>query len=321
RDFERSQALEAVLAEVNGAIGPVLPPPYTRPRFPVVFILGNARSGTTLMLQWLSQLGAFSYPSNMLARFFANPYFGARVQQALADYDKEDLIGLRGGWDFKSDLGRTRGALAPSEFWYFWRRFFKFGEIQCLSDAELAAVDADGFRRGLAGIEAAFDKPLALKAMIMNWHAPYLDSILDHALFLHVRRDRFACAQSIYEARQRFYGDADRWYAFKPREYPALADKDPFAQVAGQVHYTDRAIEQGLAGVVEDRKLVVDYEAFCADPAATYGAIARRFAAQGCNRLPARYEGPAAFDVNKTVRLDAADADRLRAALATYADG
>src|SRR5690606_4732592 len=115
---------------------------------------------------------------------------------------------------YSSVLGKTQGALAPNEFWYFWRRFFPFGEIQRLEPEVLARVDDRGFLAELAAIESVQDKPFAAKGMILNWNLTYLDALLPKALFLHVVRDPLMTAQSLLEARQKFFGRMDAWYSF-----------------------------------------------------------------------------------------------------------
>ncbi|NVJ97153.1 MAG: sulfotransferase [Alphaproteobacteria bacterium] len=316
-EFVRSDTLEQLLSEVNGAIGDTLPAPYDKPKYPVILIMGNARSGTTLTSQWLSSLGHFAYPSNLLARFYANPYLGGRIQQILADNDPDNQMGLHQQVSFSSALGRTKGALAPSEFWYFWRQFFSFGDIQTLSPEQLASVDTAAFLKGLAGLEAAFDRPVVLKGMIMQWHIPFLDKILDKALFLNVKRDPFYNAQSLYFARKRFFDDVSRWYAFKPPEYNTLKNEPPIRQVAGQIVHTGRAIEEGLKHVSDDRYLSYRYEDFCADPQKLYEDIAAKMKAQHYV-LPAEYGGEPAFDAANTQRLSDAEAHELRTALDAF---
>jgi hypothetical protein len=317
KEFQRSDSLEALLAEVNDAIAPILPPPYARPRYPVVFVMGAPRSGTTLTTQWLAGLGRFAYPTNLSARFFANPYMGARIQQILADHDAGNQIGLQRKTDFSSALGKTDGALAPSEFWYFWRRFFSFGDIQVMSQQALQTADDDGFVRGIAGLEAAFDKPAMLKGMIMNWHVPLLDQLFDKVLFLNLERDAYFNAQSLYFARERFFGDLSRWYSFKPPEYEFLRHESVERQLAGQVVFTRSALRKGLAGVAEERKLTICYEDFCTDPAAVYSQIRERLAAQG-HDLPADYAGESGFDGTNAVKLAPGQENAIRRGLEDY---
>lgn len=316
--FERNTQLEEVLKEINTAILPIAGAPYSAPKHPVIFIVGAPRSGTTLMSQWLSALGPFGYPSNLIARFYANPYFGARIQQALFTFDPHGQIaGGHDAQEFTSDLGRTMGATAPSEFWYYWRQFFKFGDIQHLSDEALGEVDVDSFLKGLAGLEAALSLPLVMKAMNLNWNLSFLNQIMPNVLFINVVRDPFLNAQSLLFARERFFDDRSRWYSFKPPEYETLKLQSPIEQVVGQIYHTRRAVTEGLADIRDERKLTVSYEDFCADPAGVYKSVRNRLQAQGYV-LDAPYKGDTAFSVKTSVKLAASEVDEMKAAVAQY---
>lgn len=83
-------------------------------------------------------------------------------------------------------------------------------------------------------------------------------------LFVQIKRDITTNVASVLEARNRQLGNEDAWYSFKIPEYDQLTNFDPVTQAAGQVYFINQAIEQGLATVNESRKLVVQYEDFCA---------------------------------------------------------
>ena len=317
-DFERDQSLESVLAEINSAIPDTMTPPYNTPQMPVVFIVGAPRSGTTLMSQWLSASGLFAYPSNLIARFFGNPYLGAKIQQALITSDSNRQIFTEDQtFSFSSDLGRTDGALAPSEFWYFWRQFFHFGDISFMSDKELASVDRKGFLSGLAGLEAAQGMPIVTKAMNMNWNLPFLDSIMPHVLFINVERDPFYNVQSLLHARERFFGDRERWYSFKPPAYTELKDRPALEQVVGQIFHNRKGVRTGFETIEADRRLTIDYTAFCSDPATTMAAIKAKFAAQGFD-LADTYDSPTNFKESRSVKLSDEEASEVKRLIAQY---
>lgn len=260
----RIEEVECILHTLADAI-PDVTPEVLNVRHPIVFIMGCARSGTTLVSQFLAKTGAFCYPTNFISRFYFAPYIGALLQRLMFDLDaKGELFGyVKEMGEFESVLGKTRGPLSPNEFWYFWRRFFKFGEIQLLDDSELARVDVEAFVRGLRGIQTVFDKPIFLKGMIANWHIPYLAQHVPNSYFIIVERDLLFNAQSLYLARREYFDNVEKWYSFKPAEYPLLKNKTPFEQVAGQVKYTNDAIDKGVRMVSEDRVIRVRYEQFC----------------------------------------------------------
>lgn len=321
--YRRNPRLESLLDELNELLASAEDRILDRsgtPAFPVVLIVGVPRSGTTLFMQWLAQSGLFAYPSNLLARFYRAPYVGARIQQLLTDPDYAfrdefaDLLATAAG--YRSDLGKTQGLLAPNEFWYFWRRFFPEPQ-EDWSAAARAPEAATRFLKELAALENVFRRPVAMKAMIANWNIPALDALLERVVYVHVRRDPLYNAQSLLEARERFFGDRRRWYSFKPPQFLKLEALDPLEQVAGQVMLTRRAVDKGLEGIPGDRRLEVEYEAFCADPAAIFTALRRRLARQDFD-MQAYYAGPEAFPVSNKWRLRDTDRLRLQAALDAY---
>lgn len=238
-------------------------------RFSKIFIMGPLRSGTTLFTQWLANSGLAAYPTNLLSRFFGAPLVGAKIQQLLTEprYNfRNEILDFNSEINFSSDNGKTKGALAPNEFWYFWRRFLPFGELDYMSGQELQEKgNLEGLRDELNALANIFEKPFAMKAMIMNQNVPQLAEQFEKPLFIWVRRDPVFNIQSALEARKRQYGDINTWYSFKIREYPELKDLDPLESVAGQIFAINRSVEQGIEKLPEHKKLIVQYEDFCAD--------------------------------------------------------
>ena len=295
---------------------------FETPEHPVILIVGCARSGSTLLFQWLASLGYFCYPTNLLSRFYQAPFIGAMVQQILMDAQFDfhgELYDLQSHVDwFSSDLGKTKGALAPHEFWYFWRRFFQFGEIQYLDENQLSSVDVDTFLAELAAVESVFRKPLAMKGMIVNWNIQFINSIMPKVLFLYVKRAPLYNAQSLLETRERFFGTVDRWYSFKPPEWHSLKNSDPYTQVAGQVYFTNKAIMDQLQEIDSSRWLTVEYEAFCRDPRNVFVKLIDRFREQGCQLVNGEYQGPASFESGNLLRLSEDACSRIASAYAEF---
>jgi hypothetical protein len=316
--YERNRGLEDLLRDLSELLAPAERLALARQReraWPVVLVIGPPRSGTTLAMQWLAASGAFGYPTNLLSRFYAAPAIGARVQELLTNPRyafRDELAGLAREVDFTSDLGKTRGALAPNEFWYFWRRFLPTVDIEPLGE-RAGEVDVSGLNAELAALADVFEKPLALKGLMLMYDLPAAAAFLPDAIFLHLERDPLFNAQSLLEARERFFGDRARWYSARPPEAAELERGSPFEQIAGQVVHTQRHIADGLRAVDPTRKLSVSYAGFCADPAATWSALGERLAARGCP-LPG-YDGPPRFEATDTPRLAPADLAALRAAL------
>lgn len=322
REFARNGDLESLISELNDLLAPAegsVAARFSAPAYPVILIVGSPRSGTTLLLQWLASLGEFSYPSNLMSRFYAAPYVGARIQQLLTDERyrfRDEFAELATAQvDFRSSLGKTHGILGPNEFWYFWRRFFRFGDLDYLDETALAQADAVAFAAELAAIESAFGKPFAMKAMIVNSNLRYIARILERAIFVYVRRHPFYNIQSLLEARSRFFGGIEHWYSFRPREYPLLRDATPYQQVSGQIYHLNQAIESALAALPRERSVSVNYEEFCARPQLTYDRLRARCAAAGYE-LASEYRGPERFERQDTVRMSAGE---VAASIEAYA--
>ncbi len=306
-EFRRNPKLEQLLGELNGLLSvcqEAVNRKYESLRFPILLLMGAPRSGTTLFMQWLVESQCWGYPSNLISRFFEAPYIGARVQQVLIENDfRNEITEFKENVPYESTLGKTQGALAPHEFWHFWRRFFTLGpEADIPSPESLAQTDVARFKRELASLEAALEKPLALKGMYLNWNIPFLDSIFDRVLFIHVKRDPAYVIQSLLESRQKFFGSEGMWYSVRPPEYTWLKDLDPVSQVAGQVYFVRKAVEAGMTQVAEPRRLSVDYERFCETPAETWEAIRSKMAAQDYT-LDGEYTGPRSFEAANHIRV------------------
>jgi len=311
--FVRDDRLMMALTEINDALENITRPAADGLKHPIIFIVGCPRSGSTLLMQWIASLGVLAYPSNLVARFYANPYFGVRAQQALYTFDsKKQIIPEQTSEDaYKSSYGHTTGALAPSEFWYFWRRFFHFGENQKICDFHTGGHNLRGFVDELALMEMAFSMPLVMKAMILNWNLPDLYSLFDKCLMIDVSRQPEENAESLYFSRQDFFNDTEKWYSFKPPAYEWLKDLPPLEQVAGQVFYTRQSIERGLEKIPDHSVLKVSHEEFCKNPAAIYSQIKAKLQYMG-TEMP-EYRGIQQFEKTRTSRLSPAEKETISA--------
>jgi len=309
-EFRKNPILEQRLAELNGLLSmcqEMVNQEYAKPRFPILLIMGVPRSGTTLFFQWLAASGHWGYPSNTVSRFYGAPYIGARVQQILFEHDyMHEITAYQQTAAYTSSQGKTQGPTAPHEFWYFWRRFFTFSEdANVVSPEALQKVDVARLNAELATLEAALDKPLAMKAMLLNWNIPFLDAAFEKVLFVHVKREPVYVMQSIIEKRRESFGSEDRWYGFKPPEYHWLKELDPITRVAGQVYFTQKAVDNGLSQVDESRKMIVGYEQFCQTPAVVWELLHSKMAAQGCS-IEGQYAGPDSFATTNSARVSPA---------------
>lgn len=303
--FKRNDSLEDFLSEINNDLW------HTEknilnikePEYPLVFVMGSHRSGSTLLMQWLASLGTISYPTNLMSRFYKSPIIASKIQLLLTDerYNyRNELIDFNNSIDFNSENGKTKGALSPNEFWYFWRRFLPFKELDYLPTEELLEkVDIDTFKSEFAGIMDVFQKPFALKGMILNYNIDFLNKVFEKAIFLYTKRDPLTNIESALKAREKQLGNIEKWYSFKIPEYNELIKLNPYEQVAGQIYYINKAIEDGLESVPEHKKIVVDYETFCENPKKFYEELKYKLKTQGY-KIDSEYEGQKSFNITRS---------------------
>lgn len=310
KEFQKNLELEKYLEEINGdlLIAEQRLLKSTFPKYPVILVMGALRSGTTLATQWLANTGEFVCPSNLVSRFYQAPVIGAKIQRLLLDpiYNFRNELTDRFSTDigYSSQNGKTHGVMAPNEFWFFWRRFFPYAnlDIDYMPDEELAKVfDKETFVKELMGIADVFQKPLAMKGMIANYNIGFLDSILESVIFIHTKREPCSNIASALEAKKRQLGNDREWYSFRiPQMQELLHLNDPVRQAAGQIYYINAAIEKSLENVSEERKMDMQYEEFCENPKKYYDILRKKLNEQGF-LISENYRGKDRFEITRKV--------------------
>lgn len=304
QNFKRNSSLEYFLTEVNDDLWNTEEKLLNikEVEYPLIFIMGAHRSGTTLVMQWLAKLSCVSYPTNLMSRFYKSPIIGSKIQRLLTDeaYNYRDEIrDFNRDINLNSENGKTKGALSPNEFWYFWRRFLPFRELDYLPTSELfEKVDIDTFKSEFAGIVDVFQKPLALKGMILNYNIDFLDKIFEKAIFIYIERDPLTNIESALKAREKQLGSIEEWYSFKIPEYEELKKLNPYEQVAGQVFYINKAVKSAFKNVAEEKKMIVKYEEFCENPKSFFDELKKKLKIHGY-ALDKEYNGESSFNVTR----------------------
>ena len=305
KSFKRNLELEKLLENINELLRSPENKILEKYRsiegnYPVLFIMGPLRSGTTLFMQWLASTGLVAYPTNLLSRFYEAPIVGAKIQLLLTDPRfnfRDEILDFNSTISYFSENGKTKGALSPNEFWYFWRRFLPSSDLDWLPDDKLLElVDKNTLTSELIGLTHVFRKPFALKGMILNYNIPFLDKIFNKAIFIQIKRDPIANVASILDARKRQLGSEKEWYSFKIPEYYQLQGLNPLTQAAGQLHFINKAVAQGISSVDETRRLFVKYEEFCKNPKIYFDMLKEKLC---INDSSISYQGPKSFSITR----------------------
>jgi hypothetical protein len=306
--FQDNIQLNQLLAELKTLLHPVqlkVQKEFKRLQWPVGFVIGNPRSGTTLFLQWIASLGYFAYPSNLLNRFAYAPYIGAMIQKMLFDRDYDfgnELSDIQSKFEFESNLGKSMGALAPCEFYHFFRNFMPNTDPVYLKDEEIKQVDFTGISQGLCSIENAFQKPFFVKGIMLQYNLTELYKQCSDLIFIYIKRKPLYIMQSLLLARETYFNDRSVWWSVKPKEYNWLKDLNVFHQIAGQVYFTRESIELSLLNIPQKNKIVIDYEYFCENLIHIFDIIREKYQEHGYI-IEKEYTGPDSFQVRNETKI------------------
>ncbi len=315
-EFKKNQDLIDLLSELKELLTPIQQKKqnnFNSLRWPVGFIIGNPRSGTSLLLQWLASLGIFSYPSNFLTRFAYAPYIGALIQKMLFDknYDfHEELYDINSGINFESNLGKSKGALATNEFQHFFRTYMPNFDPEYIDKDQLKKVDFIGIKKGICSIQKAFGKPFILKGVMLQNNIQDLVKNIPDIIFFYIKRDPKFNMQSLLLAREKYFDDRSIWWSVKPKQYKFLKNMDIYHQIAGQVYYTNKSIQDELNMLPKEKKIEVQYEEFCQNPKDMYDKIVDIYGMHKY-KIDSKYTGPEKYDVRNTIELEKKENEEL----------
>lgn len=230
--------------------------------FPIVFIVGLPRSGTTLLSQLVSRHLRVGYINNLIARFWLNPLVGIAVSRAVLGQNPGEKINL------ESKHGVTEEPWGPHEFGYFWRHWLHLDECETHHlDKEVASgLEREDLKKVLLQIASAFQRPVVFKNIICGLNASLLSGIYPKSLFIHIQRDTKTIVASILTARLERYGSYSAWWSLKPSSYASIAaETDPIRQVVRQVMEAGVELRRELS-TPNVAMLEVSYETVCRQP-------------------------------------------------------
>ncbi len=274
-----------------------------------ILIVGPPRSGSTLLMQLLTDCLDVGYLTNTHAWLHGAPSWMERIIRSPR---------RRRSTDYASTHGRARGWLAPSECGHWWYRFFR-RRPQHVSAAEADPRAMQRLRAAVRALTLAFDRPVLFKNVVCTVRLDPIGHALPEALFLVIRRDEADNARSLLHGRHRVFGGYDRWWSAEPPDVQTLRTLPPVGQVVGQVRSLHALIDRAREAHGSERFLDIAYHQLCEDPASIVERVVG-FAASHDTPLHRRAEPPAAFEVRRPPRLPEAMERQLAAALADDAD-
>ncbi len=194
-------------------------------RFYPSFIVGLPRSGSTLLHQILVTSFDFNYVSNIKAYFYENIIFGNLLHN---QFKKENSYIS----NFFSKYGNTKGPLEPSEWGWFWRKWFKLtGSEHHISKK----IDWLGLKKELIKAESINKTPLLFDTPFINGNLDLFLKNIGPIIIFNLHRSKKAIYKSIINARINKYDSLHRFYGANTKDKKIKLIGNPYSQVFEQV--------------------------------------------------------------------------------------
>ncbi len=281
------------------------------PKHKTVFILGPPRGGTTLCSQLVAASDLFGISNNIVSRFWNAPALGVMISEILRQQ------GVSVPNRYKSERGITDGWNEPSEFGYFWSRFFDLGQsTHKLSKEERLRVHIEGLQRAIASMEQVWGRPMAFKNNTwFTFQADMLAEAFPGCILVACRRDPFFIAQSLYRQRLLLYGDPTRWWSVRPPDYQEIRELPPIKQVAMQAVSICVEMERTLARTRGAIIINAAYSRLVQQPRDVLAEIAIATGFSKDQVHLAKDKAPASFASTDIVTLDGRAAQEMESAV------
>lgn len=222
------------------------------PEYPVIFIIGPPRSGSTFIYQLITSLLDVTYMDNLSNLARNNPFTGMKLSRY--------FFGDRRHENYQSNFGQTEsgGLHAPAEalFPYLW--FPKDRHYTELTD--LTEDQQIAFRTTMNSLINTSGKPLIIKNLTFSMRLKVLKEVLPYARYLVVRREPLFAAQSLFLAIQNNKVAEGNIWSIKPRNYKELVGLEPHELAVRQINLIEKQIAEDLSNVSSDKILYIDYE-------------------------------------------------------------
>jgi hypothetical protein len=150
---------------------------------------------------------------------------------------------------------------------------------------------------------------MVFKNILGGYHMERFQEECRKVLFVHIIRDEMDAALSILNARRKYHKDPRTWWSYLPLEHESLQGRDPYEQIAGQLHCLKRFYRREMERLPEAGSLEIELASLCSDPRATMRQVQDRAQRISGREVPMVQDLPDSFSLR---RYEGMEEDRSR---------
>ncbi len=275
-------------------------------KYPPIFIVGAPRTGSTILYQLITNFFPVQYFSNYMIENFQIIFETSKKQFEKYGFVKHNT--------FSSEFGETESPLGPAEGSYFWYQWFDFDKHFTMQN-ELSEASRKEIYSVIATLVNEHNRPIVFKNLNHSVRLQALHQIFPEALIIHIKRQSLFTAQSLYKARLKKSGDVQKWLSVKPKEYESIKILTAEEQIASQIYFIEKQIEQDKNLFNPTAYLEISFEELCAD---TYSEMKRIEDFFKRNNLELKFEGSSTLRIDENpnrIYLESSIFDSIRSAV------
>ena len=219
----------------------------------IIILLALPRSGSTLTYQSIIHRFQLLYLSNIGNLLFQLPLIGGWLSHFQCNKYQSNFI---------SNQGFVHGLCGPAEGLKYWRYWLDCG----LDDRQPALLDEYILNKRSQYIHKILSILSCPKSPVVSGYLGH--TLLPHrvqktfpeAIIVRLHRDPVSNALSILRCRRK--SDSE-WFSLFPRECETVIGQDEYKEVAAQVYWLNRRLNDGL---IDDNVFHLNYEDLCQNP-------------------------------------------------------
>jgi len=225
-------------------------------QFPIVFVVGIQRTGSTLVSQFIEKSfdffpvgnfnSIFHRSSYYLHKWFSNGYNGAHAS-------------------YKNFYGISKGFYSIGDCYELWDKWF--GENHYVIPDYISEEKQKNLWQYFASLHKAYQKPLLTKNNRNSLLLPIFQKNFKDVFFVIVKRDPIAVIRSTLKASKDFFGDEKFLWGLYPSKDFDTSDYENIVEAATvQYLMLDKILNQQIKNLTDDSFLIIDYNDFCKNP-------------------------------------------------------